>query len=133
MSNTTEKKAPRITKSQRFADIAAMLNGEPVQFGTTKDEALAVLAHEQELLAKKNSSGEKKMTKTQEENEGFKQSIVDYLATCAEPVTCATIHKAIPEFGDYSIQKTSALLRQLKLDGKVATSESKGKTLFALA
>lgn len=131
----SEKKI-RITKSQRFEDIKALLNGQPVTYGTTAEIAVEVLDHEIALLAKKNSSDSKKMTKAQEENEGYKELIVEYLAGLAddhEGMTCAAIGKAIPELNDFTTQKISALMRQLKTAQRVTTNEKKGKTLFRLA
>ena len=52
------EKAKKVTKAQRFEDIKALLTGEDVVYGTDVDTALAVIDHELELLAKKNSSGD---------------------------------------------------------------------------
>lgn len=128
----TEKKI-RITKAQRFEDIKAMLNGEPVTYGTDVATAVEVIDHEIELLAKKNSGDTKKQTATQKENEGYKEQILEFLAGCDTGVTCSQIFKAIPALSDFSNQKVSALCRQLKLAGRVTSYEEKGKTLFKLA
>ena len=69
------EKTMRITKAMRYADLKAMLNGEAVTYGTTLADALAFIDKEVSLLAKKNS-GEKKPTKAQEENEGYKALIL---------------------------------------------------------
>lgn len=114
----SEKKV-RITKVQRFEDIKALLTGEPVTYGTTVDIAVTVIDHELELLAKKNSStGDKKLTPTQQENEALKEQIVEYLSTLPDDtdgVTCTEILKSVPALTDFSNQKVAALVRQLKM------------------
>ena len=124
------EKTMRITKAMRYADLKAMLNGEAVTYGTTLADALAFIDKEVSLLAKKNS-GEKKPTKAQEENESYKTLILDYLATC-ESATCTDILKNVSALSDFSNQKISALMRQLRLANKVEAKEAKGKTLFSL-
>ncbi len=124
------EKTMRITKAMRYADLKAMLNGEAVTYGTTLADALAFIDKEVSLLAKKNS-GEKKPTKAQEENEGYKALILGYLATC-ESATCTDILKNVSALSDFSNQKISALMRQLRLANKVEAKEVKGKTLFSL-
>lgn len=130
------EKVIRITKSQRFEDIIALLNGEAVKYGTTVVDACNVMAHEIDLLNKKNASGDRKPTAEQVKNEGYKETILEYLGGLDEDSqgkTCTEILKAIPDFADFSNQKIAALLRQLKIAGRVKTVEVKGKTLFSLA
>lgn len=123
----------KVTKSQRFEDIIAMLKGEPTKHDTTVEIACKALEHEMELLANKNKSGSKKQTATQKENEGFKTLILNYLATQTEGKTCTEIQKAVPELAELTNQRVSAQLRQLKLAGSVVCTEVKGKSLFSLA
>ena len=76
-----DEKKIRITKAQRFEDIKALLTDGEVKYGTTIEVAITVIDHELELLRKKNSSsGDKKLTPTQQENENFKEQIMEYLA-----------------------------------------------------
>lgn len=132
----SEKKV-RITKAQRFEDIKALLNGDPVTYGTTPEIAVAVIDHELELLAKKNSgSGDKKLTQTQQENEALKEQIMEFLAGLPEDtdgVTCTEILKSVPALADFSNQKVAALVRQLKMADRVVATEKKGKSLFRMA
>ena len=121
----------RITKAMHFEDIKAMLNGQPVTYGTTIEQAVEFIDKELNLLARKNS-GDKKPTKTQEENEGYKALILEFL-TDKNSVTCTDILKGIPTLSEFSNQKISALMRQLRLAGKVTVEEVKGKSLFSLA
>lgn len=132
----SEKKV-RITKAQRFEDIKALLTGDEVKFGTDIETAITVIDHELELLAKKNSSGgDKKLTQTQQENEALKEQIMEFLAGLPEDtdgVTCTEILKSVPALADFSNQKVAALVRQLKMVGRVVATEKKGKSLFRMA
>lgn len=122
----------KITKSQRFEDIIAMLNGENTQYGTTVEIAVEVLNHERELLAKKNAS-ERKPTAEQIANEGYCDLIISYLSTQTEGKTCTEIQRAIPEFADFNNQKVASLMRILFNAHRVTKSVVKGKSLFAAA
>lgn len=87
--------------------------------------------HELELLAKKNASSSGKLTPTQEINEKIKESIMECLM--AEPNRMFTITEMLKEFeccADLSNQRLSALVRQLKDDGKVERIEEKRKAYF---
>lgn len=126
------EKTTRITKAMRFEDIKALLNGQPVTYGTSIEDAVDFIDHEVNLLAKKNSGENKKPTKAQEENEGYKALILEFL-TDKNGVTCTDILKGVPALSEFSNQKISALMRQLRLAGKVTVDEVKGKSLFRLA
>lgn len=126
----------RITKAMHFEDIKAMLNGQPVTYGTTIEQAVEFIDKELGLLARKNSSENKKQTKTQKENEGYKALILEFLATLpdtSDGVTCTEIIKGVTEFEGFSTQKISPLVRQLMAADKVTKTEVKGKALFRLA
>ena len=133
MEKTTKT---RITKAMRFEDIKALLNGDSVTYGTTIAEAVEFIDHEVGLLAKKNSGENKKQTKTQQENEGYKALILEFLSTLPDDkagVTCTEIIKGVAEFEGFSTQKISPLVRQLMAADKVTKTEVKGKALFRLA
>lgn len=126
----------RITKAMHFEDIKAMLNGQPVTYGTTIEQAVEFIDKELGLLARKNSGENKKPTKTQQENEGYKALILEFLATLPDDkdgVTCTEIIKGVTEFEGFSTQKISPLVRQLMAADKVTKTEVKGKALFRLA
>ena len=130
------EKTTRITKAMRFEDIKAMLNGQPVTYGTTTKDAVDFIDHEMNLLTKKNSGENKKQTKTQQENEGYKALILEFLATLPDDkagVTCTEIIKGVTKFEGFSTQKISPLVRQLMAADKVTKTEVKGKALFRLA
>ncbi len=129
-------KVIRITKAQRFEDIKALLTGGEVKHGTDVDKALEVIDHELELLAKKNSSDNKKQTETQKLNASIKEQLVAFLGELDDSnpgLTCTEIIKGKGWLEDYSVSKISSLLRQLKDDGQVVSKTVKGKTLFTLA
>lgn len=126
MANNNTKK---VTKAQRNDDIIALLTGNPVKFGTTIEDAVAHLNHENNLLAKKNSGDKKKLTKAQEENAQLKANILSFLAT----VTEATATDVTNTCGLSSNQKAAALLRALVDSGEVVKNVVKGKSLFSLA
>ena len=130
------EKTKKVTKAQRFEDIKAMLNGEDAKYGTTVPVATEFIDHELDLLTRKNSGENKKQTAAQKENEGYKEQIIEFLAGLPDDskgVTCTDILKGIPALSDFSNQKVSALVRQLKLSGRVTSDEVKGKSLFRLA
>ena len=122
----------KITKTQRFEDLSALIHGEPVKYGTTIEEADAFIAHEVELLSKKNS-GERKETDTQKANAKYRDLIAAYLAAQTEGRTCTEIAKGIPELSDFNNQKVAALMRQMFEAGTVRKATVKGKSLFSLA
>ena len=127
------EKAKKVTKAQRFEDIKALLTGEDVKYGTDVDTALEVIDHELELLAKKNSSGDKKPTATQLENVEHKNRIKEFLSAQSEGVTVTTILKGVPEFAEFSNQKVARLCRDLCDSNEVVKAVVKGKSLFSIA
>jgi hypothetical protein len=97
-------------------------------YNLTTDE-INFINHEIELLESKNSSNNKRMTANQKDNEKLKNDILDVMVDdTAYSVT--DIQKLL---GLESNQKTSALLRQLKDDGKVIRFEEKRKAFFKKA
>jgi hypothetical protein len=118
----TMAKEKKMTKREMFEQIKAVA-------GLT-DEMKAFIDRELELLAKKNSA-EKKPTKVQEENKGIKEIILDNLTE--EGITITDLQKKVPELGELSNQKISALMRQLVNDLVVVKTEDKRKSYFSLA
>lgn len=108
-----------MTKREMFARIASVCANDP--------EIVAFVAHEVELLDKKNKAP-KKATKTQVENEHLKDEILKVLAETDRPLTAT-------EIGDklgISVNKTSALLTQLKEDNSVVREVVKRKAYFSI-
>ena len=94
-------------------------------------EVIAFIDHEIELLTRKNS-GDKKPTTQQKANAEIKQAIILGM-TPNRLYTITEIQKEITECNELSNQKVSALMRQLKDEGKIVRTEDKRKTFFSLA
>ena len=116
--------ANKITKREV---INAMLAEELVKANATY---VAYLENELALLDKKAQN--KKATKTQEENVGIKDTILEVLATI-EKGTITDIQKANATLSTLSNQKVSSLVRQLVEDKKVVRKEEGKKAYFSLA
>lgn len=111
----------KMTKREMFEQIKANYN--------LTDAEVAFIDHELELLAKKNSS-EKKPTAQQVANEGLKSTIIEVLTDNGGLMTVTDVQKSCAELSELSNQRVSALLRQLKDDGKVERVEDKRKAYF---
>lgn len=120
----------KTTKAQKNMDIIAMLKGEPVTHGTTIEDAIAHLEHENELLSHKRN-GERKPTAKQKENEGLKDIILDWIGEQTEPKTVTDMMKGIPELDGMSNQKVSALVKQLKDAEVINKTIEKGRSYFS--
>ena len=106
---------------------------EQILSHTTDKAEREFLAHELELLAKKNATKSEKLTPAQEANEATKTAIVEYLTTKGEPMTITQMIKEIPACAGMTNQKVSALVRQLYLALIVVRSEVKGVAYFSIA
>lgn len=116
--------ANKITKREV---INMMLAEEVVSANETYK---AYLENELALLDKKSAS--KKATKTQTENIGIKETILDTIGSIGSG-TVSAIQSANEELATYSNQKISALIRQLVEEGKVVKSTEKKSSIFSLA
>jgi hypothetical protein len=122
--NTT----PRITKAQKFA----MLKAIPAV--AENPMLVEFIDHEVDLLTKKNAS-EKKLTPQQKANEVIKDNILATMSANPNRLfTITELTKEVPNLPeDMSVNRMSALVRQLKDDGKVVRIEEKRKALFRIA
>lgn len=111
----------KMTKREMFEQIKANYQ--------LTDAEVAFIDHELELLAKKNAS-EKKPTTQQVANEGLKSTIIEVLTDNGGLMTVTDVQKSCEELSALSNQRVSALLRQLKDDGKVERVEDKRKAYF---
>ena len=98
-------------------------------------ELVAKLETMKAQFEKKNSSksGEKKPTKTQQENEVLNGYIMEVLTLNKTPMTIAQIQAEDIELKDLTNQKMSALLKQLVDTDQVVKTKDKKATLFGLA
>jgi len=111
-----------MTKRENYAELRTLA------LAGARADLVAFIDHEVELLDRKNKAP-KKATKTQVENEALKDRILDLLRTQPEPLTAT----AIGELLGLSVNKTSALLTQLKEDNSVTREVVKRKAYFTVA
>ena len=111
----------KVTMKDMFNEIIALAKANDrqdiVEFAEDRIEKLS------------RKGGNSKPTKTQIENEGIKDVILEVLAEMG--AVSATAIATDPRVG-VSNQKVTALLRQLKDEGKVVRTEDKGKALFSV-
>ena len=123
-----KKKGENMTKMTQKNAIAYVLENCEVP-SEVKEKLVSMKA---QLEKRSNSKGEKKPTKTQVANEGFKQVIVDNM----EPgrlYTISELAKEMPFGEELSSQRVSALITQLKKAGTVVRTEDKRKAYFQIA
>lgn len=119
----------KITKKEMFAMVAKVVENSEV---ANKAEMLEFIAHEVELLEKKNSKTGQ--TKTQKENEVLMAQVLEALAEFDKPITVSEFMKeSSHEVATLSNQKLSALLKKLVDSKKVVKSTEKKKSYFSLA
>lgn len=109
-----------MTKREYFAELRTRV--------ADNADLVAFIDHEVELLNRKNSAP-KGPTKKQIANEAIKARIVDGIG--ADPMTATDITKAV--FGDegVSVQKVSALLKQLVEDNALIKTVEKRVSYFS--
>lgn len=118
----------KITKRDNFNEIIKVAT----ELGRT--DLVEFATKEIALLDKKASS--KVPTKTQVANEGLKVDIVNTLVALGKPSTIKEIQEncdTLSVANGVSNQKVSALLTQLKNEGKIVRTENKGKAYFTVA
>ena len=81
----------------------------------------------------KRSSGKKTPTKTQKENEGLMEIIVNDLVEIGTPVTVTELIAQGEGLNGYTNQKISALLRKLVEAERVVKTMEKKKAYFTVA
>ena len=118
MANKTTK----LTKKDKFEMLAKL---PAVQSDPVLSE---FIAHEMELLTKKNSA-EKKPTAQQVANVGIQTAILNGMEV-GKAYTITDIIKSVPECADLTNQRVSALVRQMVDGGSVERFEEKRKAYF---
>ena len=111
-----------MTKREMFTEIANLL--------ADREDIVEFCNHEIELLARKRATGSSKPTKQQVANEATKSAILDILSD--ESMTATEVMNALDMDG-MSIQRVSALLRQLVLGGQVNKVTEKKVSRFTIA
>ena len=124
---TTTSSSVKMTKAQKFALIAEIpeVKNNPV--------LAEFIAHEVELLTKKNSA-DKKPTAQQEVNATIKADILGLMeANPKQLFTVSELLKKVPNLPDtMTNQRMSALVRQMVDAGQVKRTEDKRKAFFSL-
>ena len=118
MANKTTK----LTKKDKFEMLAKL---PAVQSDPVLSE---FIAHEMELLTKKNSA-EKKPTAQQVANVGIQTAILNGMEV-GKAYTITDLIKSVPECADLTNQRVSALVRQMVDGGSVERFEEKRKAYF---
>lgn len=99
-----------------------------IAFDTLTEDQFNFLV-ERALKSVRKSTGERKPTKVQKENEGFKAEILNLLAD-SDGMTATQVGTA---FGWNGSQKASALLKQMVDAGEVVKAKEGRVTLFKVA
>lgn len=94
------------------------------------DDEIAFIDHEIELLEKKNASKSSTETKTQKENAGIKENLLNEMVSGVK-YTITDMQKELACCKELTNQKISALLRQLIADKLVVRTEEKRKPYFS--
>ena len=98
-----------------------------------EDKYTEVVEKLQKMLVQveKKNSTERKPTATQKENAGLKDAIL-YSMEIGKQYTVTDLMKSVAELDGLSNQRVSALVRQLKDDGKIEREEIKRKAYFSI-
>ena len=115
----------KMTKREKFEMLAKIdeVASNPI--------LVEFIEHELELLAKKNASGEGKLTASQKANEKLKEKILEEMGK--EPNRLFTVSEMIKEFeccNNLSLPKVSALVTQMTKADLVERVEEKRKAYF---
>lgn len=116
----------KMTMKEKYARIIAIMNTVEAE---DKDMLIEFL---EDRLAKLNKSGSSsKKTKKQTENDALKETIVENLKKMGGKGRIADLLKC-EELSDYSSQKISALMTQLKKTEKVTREQTKDGVFFSV-
>lgn len=116
----------KITKRDNFNALLA------IPAVAENAQLVSFIEHEIELLDKKNSA-DKKPTAQQVANKGVMEAIMQVLSENGGLMTVTDVQKSNTALAELSNQRISALLRQLKDEGKVERVEDKRKAYFKIA
>lgn len=117
----------KMTKRDWFTLIAAAIDTHPEVPESAKEGMKGFIAHEVELLSRKrtNATGD---AKKKAEQTAVKRAIATALAENVEPMRATAIAAVVGE----SVQKVTALLRQMVEDAEVVREVEKKVTTFHL-
>lgn len=112
----------KVTKNERYAQLLA------IEAVAQNAELVAFIEHEQELLARKNTNGERKLTAQQTENANLKEQIVNAL-TAYGSQTIAQLTPRLTAEGEITHGRIVALLTQLRNENRIER-EKRGKETY---
>ena len=123
------------TKAQMFTAIADAIQANSISLvindnEIASDEIAGFLSHEIELLTKRASH--KTPTKNQKENESIKEVIIATLENASDDGLSISDMLLNDTLSGYKSQKISALLTQLRKEGKVRRFYVKKTPYFAI-
>ena len=117
-----------VTTMEKMTNSKALAIAIETLEGSVSAEVLEKLGNIKASIDKKNSA-ERKPTATQTENVGLKNAIVEGMEV-GKAYTISELMKSVPALADLTNQRVSALVRQLKDEGKVTREEIKRKAYF---
>lgn len=114
------------TKKELFNMLKA------IEAVSANQELIDFINHELELLSRK-SSGERKPSKNAKVNIEIKEEILKLLSKEPNRLFTATeIWKSLRNWQEFTIQRISAVLKQLKEDNRIERMEEKKKPIFKI-
>lgn len=102
----------KMTYAQAIDYAILVLNGEETPTEIKRDEVFEKLDALKAQLAKRNS-GERKPTKTQVENDGYKATIVQYLTSADSPKSIKELQTEIVDLSNLTNQRITHMLTDL--------------------
>lgn len=116
-----ENKTKKVTKREYYAQLLEIVkdNAELVEF----------INHEVELLNRKKSSGERKLSPVQLENAELKKEIIAFMND-NQMYLIGELIKSIKRLEGFSNQKVASLMNALVKEGKVEKQEVKRKVYY---
>lgn len=118
-----------MTKTELFKNAIAVIETSSAE---NKAELIKGLNHEVELLQRKASTP-RKPTKTQQENEGFKSAIVEYLTKADTLKTIKEMQSEIEGFSELSNQRITHMLTDLVKNGTLTKTYEKKVPYYSIA
>ena len=122
-----ENMVKKVTKKDYFAGLKAIVERSDA---ANKDELVAFIDREVELLTKRNSARVGKPTKKQLENEQHIETVYNTLVNLGVASTIADIQEADEDLAEFSGQKVSALLKKLVDAERVVKTYEKKKAYY---
>lgn len=120
-----------MTKLELFKSIRNFIETAADLPDEDRDVYIEGLDNEINLLIRKASTP-RKPTKTQQENEGFKSAIVEYLTKTDTLKTIKEMQAEIEGFAELSNQRITHMLTDLRKAGIVARTYNKKVPYFAI-